>query len=152
MRLLLRFAACLPLVLAGPALGQDPAAEAPETADQAAGKIILQLNKLELGENACNAYMVVDNQSSEPLKELKIDIYLFDKQGIVLEGVALQFTEVRAEGEMVVPFELPAVACDEIGRVLLNKVLVCTDASGAAVDGCADLLVASSLTDAPFEN
>ena len=151
MRSLLRSTVCLLLVLVGPALGQDPAAEAPASADQAASQIMLQLNKLEPGEKACNAYMVVDNQRPEPLKELKIDIYLFDKQGIVLQGVALQFAEVRADGEKVVPFELPAVACDEIGRMLLNKVLVCTDASGAAVDGCADRLVASSLVDVPFE-
>lgn len=150
MRSLLRSAACLLLFLTGPALSQetDPAAEATETA----GTIMLQLNKLEPGENACNAYMVVDNQSPEPLTELKVDVYLFDKQGIVLQGVALQFADVGSEGEMVVPFELPAIACDEIGRVLLNKVLVCTDASGAAVEGCADLLVASSLAEVPFND
>jgi hypothetical protein len=144
-------AICLLLILSWPALGQE-AAETPEITDEGAGKIVLQLNKLEIGENACNTYVVVDNQTPHALKELKIDIYLFDKQGIVLQGVALQFTEVRAAGEMVVPFELAAVTCDEIGRVLLNKVLVCTDGSGASIDGCAGLLVASSLTGIPFEN
>jgi hypothetical protein len=156
MRSLLRIAICLPAFLVPPALSQDTPAEPPAEPAQAAGaaqgKITLQLNKMEASDNACHAYIVVNNQSPEPLQELKVDVYLFDKQGVILQGIALQFTGVGSDKEMVVPFELPDVACEDVGRVLLNKLLTCTSAEGAPIPGCDELLAVGSLAPAPFEN
>ena len=160
MRSVLRPAAIL-LLAAGPAFGQEtPAApvnpDAPAAATGAAaagtpGTITLELNKLAASENVCQAYFVVDNQSPHRLQELKVDVYLFDKQDVVLRGVALPFADVRAGRTMVVPFELPDLPCGDIGRVLLNKVLVCTDASGAPVEACADMLAVNTRSDVAFE-
>jgi hypothetical protein len=157
MRSLLGSAAACLFFIAHTAAAQDAqqnvAAAPPNEASGAApGTIALELNKLVPADNACHAYILVQNQTPEPLNELKVDVYLFDKQEIILEGVALQFNDVPSERERVVPFELADLACDSIGRVLLNKVLVCTGSGGAPVEGCADRLVTSTRAEASFEH
>jgi hypothetical protein len=150
----------VPLVAAGLALAAVPSfgqeAAAPETAAPPAaatvdGSILLELNKLVPVEDACHAYVIVNNQRPEALKELKLDVYLFDKRDIIINGIALQFSDVGTGRTRVVPFELPDLSCDDIGRVLLNKVLACTDGSGAPISGCADGLRLSSRAEAKFE-
>ena len=152
---LLRTAAILAL-FAGSASAQEAAEPAPEPAETtapgaAAGAITLELNKLVHVENACHAYVVIDNQSSRPLKELTVDVYLFDKAGVILRGLALPFTDVRSGRATVMPFVLPDLSCADVSRILLNKVLACTSADGAAVDGCADMLAVSTRAETAFE-
>jgi hypothetical protein len=152
---LLRTAAFLAL-LAGPATAQEAAAPTPEAAGStapgiAAGAITLELNKLVQVENACHAYVVIDNQGSRPLKDLTVDVYLFDKAGVILRGLALQFTDVRSGRATVMPFEFPDLPCADVSRVLLNKVLTCTSADGAPVEGCAEMLAVSTRAETAFE-
>jgi hypothetical protein len=123
----------------------ETAAPQPET-----GRISLELNKLTAAGNACQAFFIVDNQTPEALGELTVDIYLFDAEGVILRGLALQFADLRSGRATVVPFELPDLPCGNVSRVLLNNVLTCTDAQGAAVPGCAERIGVSTRT-APFE-
>jgi hypothetical protein len=147
--------------LACPAFGQQspqapepaaaPAGEAAARAPGGAGTITIELNKLVPVENVCQAYFLVDNQTPESLDELRVDVYLFDREGVVLRGVALPFLDVRAGRTMVVPFELPDIPCGDIGRVLLNGVLVCTGPGGAEVEACAELLAVRTRADVAFD-
>lgn len=141
----------------GPALSQQAepqpdsapaAAEAPQTA---AGALTLELNKLMAVNSVCQAYFVVDNQTPQALKDLTVDTYLFDKGGVILRGLALQFTDVPSGKATVVPFELPDLPCADVARILLNKVTSCTAADGAAVEGCAELLKVSTRAEVTFE-
>lgn len=142
----------------GPAVGQEsaepqPAAPAQETAaaETTPGALTLELNKLVAAENVCQAYFVVDNQTPDTLQELTVDAYLFDAEGVILRGLALQFMDVRAGRATVVPFELPDLPCGDISRILLNKVLTCTSAAGTPVTGCADKLAVSTRTEIAFD-
>ena len=154
---LLNAVACLALY-AGPAVGQQqpaaPAADAPPAAtaaDAASGTVTLELNKLMPAGDTCQIYFVVDNQTPQALQELTVDMYMFDEEGVILRGLALQFADLRARRETVVPFELPDLACGDISRVLLNNVLTCTNAEGAAVPACAEMVAVSTRADAAFE-
>jgi hypothetical protein len=155
MRSLSRTAAAISLLLASPAFSQDqPAATgepAAATAAPAEGAITVELNKMVPVENACHIYFVVNNGGAEPLGELQVDVYLFDKQGVILRGVAFQFLDLRPARSRVAAFELPDLPCSDVGRVLLNKVLTCTDAAGAAIEGCGDRIAVSTRTEAAFE-
>jgi hypothetical protein len=161
MRSILRLAAVLACLAAAPAQAQteggasttSDASAAPSAGQSAAGggSIALELNKLESVANACRGYFVVDNHTPETLKELQIDVFLFDKDGIILRRVALSFLDVRSGRTKVVLFDLADLSCGDIGRLLVNEVLACTDASGAAVPGCADRLAVTTRTDATFE-
>ena len=130
---------------------QAPAPAASEAPAPAAGGITLELNKLAQVDNACHAYMILDNQTPEQLQDLTVDVYLFDQAGVILRGLALQFADVRPARATVVPFELPDLPCADVSRVLLNKVLTCTRADGAAVDGCAELLGTRTKAQAAFD-
>jgi hypothetical protein len=145
------------LSLCGPALSQqaepqpDPAPAAVAPPQTEAGAITLELNKLTPVDRVCQAYFVVENQTPQSLQDLTIDTYLFDKNGVILRGLALQFVEVPSGRATVVPFELPDLPCADITRVLLNKVTSCTAAGGAAVERCADLLKVRTRAEVTFE-
>ena len=158
MRSYLRCVAALCLFLAGPAFGQDqPAAPADAAAPPAAGapaggSVTVELNKLVPVDNSCHIYFVLNNGAPAPLGELQVDVYLFDRAGVILRGVAFQFLDLQPGRTRVAAFELPDLGCGDIGRVLLNRVLTCTDAAGAPVEGSGDLIAVSTRTDATFEN
>lgn len=143
------------LVFCGSAFSQQ-AEPQPDSAPAVAGApatgaITLELNKLVQVDAVCQAYFVVDNQTAQPLKDLTVDTYLFDKAGVILRGLALQFADVPSGRATVVPFELPDLPCADVSRVLLNKVTSCTAADGAAVEGCANLLKVSTRAEVTFE-
>ena len=161
-----RWLALLLMVFATPALSQEtpapaePSAEVEPSSSAAAAPagdaapadaITVELNKLAPAENACQAYVVVTNGMSQPIEELQLDVYLFDAAGVILNGVALQFVDLRAGRPTVVPFELADLACPDIGRILLNKVLVCNGPGGTAIEGCADRIRVSARGEIPFE-
>ena len=159
MHCLIRTLAVLLLIAPGAALGQTapdtapdlPAATAAATEPaEAAGEISIELNKLESTPNACRGYFVVDNRTPEPIEELQIDVFLFDKEGVILRRVALSFLDVRSGRTKVVLFDLADLACGDVGRLLVNEVLACTDPEGK-VEGCADMVATSTRADAAFE-
>ena len=130
-RLSCRFAVMLACVFATPAFAQNeaPAVAATPQATPAEGSAIsIELNKLEPAQNACRGYFVVDNRSPKPLKELQID------DSVVQPRMALS-----------------DIKCDDIGRLLVNDVLACTDADGAAIEGCADIVGVTTRTAAKFD-
>ena len=153
-RLSCRFAVMLACVFATPAFAQNEApavAATPQAAPAEGSAISIELNKLEPAQNACRGYFVVDNRSPKPLKELQIDVFLFDKQDVVLRRVALTFPNVRTSRMKVVLFDLADIKCEDIGRLLVNDVLACTDADGAAIEGCADIVGVTTRTAAKFD-
>ena len=70
---------------------------------------------------------------------------------MILRGLALQFADVQPGRANVVPFELPDLACTDVKRILLNKVLTCTTTDDVAVEGCSDALTVNSRVDVPFD-
>jgi hypothetical protein len=140
---------CLPGVALAQATTEAPAAVAAQPAGEGP-RITIELNKLEKTEDACRGYFVIDNGMPDTLKELQIEVFLFDKQGVILRRVALPFPDVRSGRIKVVLFDLSGVACGDIGRLLVNGVLTCTAASGAPIEGCADRLAVTSRAEAEF--
>ena len=112
--------------------------------------VTVELNKLETADKACRAYFVVGNQLPDPLKELQLDVYIFDPKGVIAHRVGLSFTDVRPNRTKVVLFDLADLACGDIGRLLVNEVLACSSAKGP-VDHCADRLAVTTKTAARFE-
>jgi hypothetical protein len=121
---------------------QTPTSRVPE--------IHVELNKLEPAGNACRTYFIVTNGLAEPLKELRLDVFLFDKSGIILRRFGLTFMEARAERSKVVLFDLPDLACDALGRLVINDVVSCLSALGTPVHDCLARLRTSTRTPALF--
>lgn len=126
---------------------------APGTAGSgAAGRpITVELNRLEGAGNACRGYFLLRNKLPERVSELRLDVFLFDRKGVVVRRVGLTFPDLRPDRAKVVLFDLAEGDCADIGRVLVNDVIVCTGAAGAPIKDCAELIGTSTRTTAEFE-
>lgn len=133
-------AAALPAV----AGGQTAPAAQPATA-QASSAIGLQLNKLESYDKGCRAYMVVDNNSEATFQSYKLDLVLFQSDGVIGKRFALDLAPLKPQKKTVKLFELDGVGCDKIGSFLVNEVMECKTDDGAQAD-CLQKLSTSTLT------
>jgi hypothetical protein len=138
-------AAAAALLSALPSLAEEPAKTDAKT-DQAPGDAItLELNKLETAEKGCRAYVVVSNPSSTTYDTYKLDLVMFQTDGIIGRRFALDLAPLRPSKRTVKLFELDNTSCDAIGSFLVNDILECKAQSGP-VNDCLSRLKVSSLT------
>ncbi len=136
-------AATSAMLVAQTSLAQDAQ---PKT-DQPAGdtSVSLELNKLEPSDKGCRAYVVVSNTSSTTYDAYKLDLVMFQSDGVIGRRFALDLAPLRPSKRTVKLFELDNTSCDNIGSFLVNDVLECRAASGPVTDCLAGLKV-SALT------
>ncbi|RKQ72738.1 Tat pathway signal sequence domain protein [Oceanibaculum indicum] len=135
------------LAVAGLA-GTAPATASAQASAQASG-ISIELNKLEEQPNACRVYMLFENPGQTEFSEFQLDLVLFDTNGVIARRLSLDAAPLRAEKTSVKLFDIDGLACPKIGRILLNDMLGCADASGKRTD-CLKLIKPSSRVDAKF--
>lgn len=113
-------------------------AQAEETAP-----LKIELNKLEPQGGACRAYLVLENGSDSAFAELKLDMVMFDSDGVVSRRLAVQAAPLPAGKTSLKVFDIRDLPCDRLGRVLLNDVMACGDQSGPRGD-CLALIEATA--------
>ena len=113
------------------------------------GKVDVELNKLEALDGACRAYLVVRNGTKQRLDELKVDLVLFDDQGIVAKRLAVQLAPLPTGKTSLKVFDIAELPCPQVGQVLLNAVMSCRDATGKRPD-CLSMLAPSAKGAVPF--
>jgi hypothetical protein len=129
-----------------PSISAEPAATAaPEAAATSTGTTSLELNKLETYDKGCRAYMVVNNTSEVAYQAYKLDLVLFQADGIIGKRFALDLAPLKPQKKTVKLFELDGVGCDKIGSFLINEVMECKADSGPVAD-CLQRMSTSSLT------
>ena len=109
----------------------------------------VELNRLEQVDGSCRGYFVFRNGFAEPVETLDLDVFLFDAEGVIRQRVALASGRLEPGKTHVRIFELPDIACDDIGRVLLSDVMECGLSGG---DGCGPAVEVSSRAGVPFED
>ena len=114
-------------------------------ADVAASGTSLELNKLETTDKGCRAYVVVNNTTDVSYSAYKLDIILFQSDGVIGKRFALDLSPFKAQKKSVKLFDLEGVACDKIGSFLINEVMECKTDAGPATD-CLQRLATSTLT------
>ena len=123
--------------------------------------IALELNKLEplpaaQGAGAgCRVYMVVNNPEPPAIDTLRIDLVVFSTDGVIARRVAVDLGPLPPRKTSVRLFDLTGQDCDQIGRMLVNDVMVCqaAGAEGSADQqrqACLDRLVTTSRAKAPL--
>ena len=108
--------------------------------------ISVELNKLEPKNDACRAYLVLHNAGTA-LSQFKLDLVLFDADGIVAKRLIVDASPLRANKTSVKLFDIAGLACDNIDRVLINDVPACHDGVEARTD-CVDLVEPKSVAGA----
>ena len=125
-------------IVAAMVLGFALSAQAEEAA-----AVKIELNKLEAQGEACRAYLVLENGSDRTFSELKLDIVVFDSDGVVGRRLAVQAAPLPAGKTSLKVFDIRELACERLGRLLLNDVMTCGDETGARND-CLALIKATA--------
>lgn len=120
-----------------------PAAASTAGKDEPSDAIEIELNKLEPAADACRPYLVFHNRGTTALDALTLELVLFDADGFILRHFTLDAAPLAAGKTSVKLFEIPGVACNAIGRILLNQVTACAGADGA-LDDCQQRIRAAS--------
>lgn len=116
------------------------------TAAYAAGPTLaVELNKLEPQANGCRAYVVVQNDSPTLFQSLKLDLVLFQQDGVIGRRFAIDLAPLKPQKRTVKLFDLDSMACDKIGSFLINDVVECKSDTGP-VDDCLSGMTVKSLT------
>ncbi len=107
--------------------------------------LTLELNKLEPQDTSCKAYLVVDNPGSTGYQALKLDLILFQPDGVIGRRLAVDLAPMKAAKKSVKIFVLDGTACDKIGSLLINEVTECKSDSGP-INDCLAAMTVKSLT------
>lgn len=115
----------------------------------AEGGLKIELNKLETSENACRAYLLLENRSAVSFESLKLDLVLFDAEGVVAKRLAVEAAPLPQDKTSLKVFDIAKLPCDRISRVLLNKLTSCSDAQGSRSD-CLAMVSTAARGTVPF--
>lgn len=126
-------ALALTAATAWPALGQQ-------------SSLAVELNKLESQGDGCRAYLVVNNNGKTEYASFKLDLVLFQKDGVIGRRFAMDLAPLKPEKRTVKLFDLDKIGCKDIGSFLINDVMECKGASGP-IEDCLATLSVKSLTD-----
>jgi len=105
--------------------------------------VAVGLNKLEARDGACRAYLVIENGTASTFETLKLDLVMFDGDGVIARRLAVETAPLPADKTQVKLFDIQGQACGGIQRVLLNDVTDCADGDGSRSD-CLDRVSVSS--------
>lgn len=110
---------------------------------QPADRLSIELNTVQDVGGACRLTFVIANDTGKQIDKAVFETVIFDTAGAVVSLSLFNFRDLPAARPRVRQFELPGVACDTVGRALING------ASSCIVDGaenaiCEDALVLRS--------
>ena len=128
-------ASAIPLLIAASLTATPLMAEEPSLA--------LELNAVAEQDSGCRITFVATNRLSADLSALVVEAVIFTPDGLVDRLALLDFQTLPQTRPRVRQFDLPGLACDRIGQVLINAVGTCTGA-GLAPAACADAMTVSS--------
>ena len=126
------------LAFAGLSLGAVPALAEPKA-------FTVELNKLEPQGAGCRAYVVVQNDDETAYQTFKLDLVLFQQDGVIGRRFAMDLGPLKAKKRTVKLFDLDNISCDKIGSFLINDVVECKSDTGP-VENCLAGMTVKSLT------
>ncbi len=114
-----------------------------------AHSLAIELNKLEPNGQSCRAYLVLKNDSARRFDSLKLDLVMFDHDGVVTKRLAVQAAPLSLGKTSLKVFDIDGRDCAAIGSILLNDILTC-EVAPQAEGNCLDLVAASARGAVPF--
>lgn len=110
----------------------------------------IELNKIEDSAEGCRSVFVFDNRTGHDLNRFRIDLILFDAEGVYAKQLMLDMAPLYADKKTVASFLLDEQPCASIGSILVNDVPWCENGTGSAVD-CVRLLEVDSKAALPLQ-
>ena len=103
----------------------------------------IELNRLEQHGDGCRVHLVLENPAPRAYTSYRLDLVIFDAEGVIARRLALETAPLRANKTMVKEFELTGLPCKGVGRLLLNDVSACASPAGDLDDCVAATRVSS---------
>jgi hypothetical protein len=108
-------------------------------------KLSVELNKLEPQGSGCRAYVVVQNDEATAYQSYKLDIVLFQQDGVIGRRFSMDLAPLKPQKRTVKLFDLDNIPCDKIGSFLINDVVECKAEAGP-IENCLAGMTVKSLT------
>lgn len=105
-------------------------AAAPPATRAGGDGVHIELNRLEERAAGCRVHLVLENAAARAYTSYRLDLVIFDGDGVIARRVAVETAPLRASKTMVKEFELADLPCARVGRILLNDVTQCASAAG----------------------
>jgi hypothetical protein len=114
------------------------------------GKLTIEINKFEEIEGGgCRAFFLFQNSTPTSFEGFEMSLAIFNKAGVIDRLLSIDAAPLPVARTMLKLFEVPQIACTDIGQVLLHDVPVCKPQNAEATD-CYPLIALSSKTSAPL--
>lgn len=102
----------------------------------------LELNRVEQIDAACRFTFLAENRIGTDLSVFTVETVIIDTEGVVDRLTLFEFGALPDTTPRVRQFDVPALDCAQVGRILINGVSDC-----GGVEDCAPALTLSSRTD-----
>ena len=103
----------------------------------AAEMLGIELNAAEPADNRCRLTFVLENKTERAVDSIKLDLALFNPEGIVQRRMVVEMGPLRAAKTTVKTFAVDG-DCNQLGAILVNDVTACVPAdAGTCLEGLA---------------
>lgn len=112
------------------------------------GKLGIEVNKFEEIEGGgCRAYFLFQNNTATSFEGFEMSLAIFDKAGTIDRLLSIDAAPLPVARTTLKLFEIPQIACANIGQILLHDVPVCKPQNAENTD-CYPLITLNSRTTA----
>ncbi|MCV6577492.1 MAG: hypothetical protein OIF58_17345 [Cohaesibacter sp.] len=92
---------------------------------QGSQSLDLELNNSVQHDGVCRLSFMVRNGLSVPVTDLGLEVVLLNKDGLAQDFMMLRTGELISGKRRIRQFDLPDIACGDIGEILINDVADC---------------------------
>jgi hypothetical protein len=103
----------------------------------AADVLGIELNTAEPADNRCRLTFVIENKTERAVDSIKLDLAMFNPDGIVQRRMVVEMGPLRAAKTTVKTFAVDG-DCRQLGAILVNDITACAPAdAGSCLEGLA---------------
>ena len=112
------------------------------------GRLSIEVNKFEEIEGGgCRAFFLFRNGTATSFEGFEMSLAIFDRQGVIDRLLSIDAAPLPVARTTLKLFEIPQIACADIGQILLHDVPVCKPQNAEATD-CYPMIDLTSKTPA----
>lgn len=123
--------------------GAVPVTALAQSTESATPSLSLELNAVQDVGGACRLTFLVNNGTGMEIDKAVFETVIFDTSGGVVRLSLFNFRDLPADRPRVRQFEVPEIACDTVGKALINGANSCV-VEGAESEVCTEALSLSS--------
>jgi hypothetical protein len=115
----------------------------------AAEMLTIELNKLESFEDGCRSFFLFRNRTGVEWSVFELSLAILDRRGVIDRLLTIEAAPLPVGRTTLKLFEIPDIACESIGAVLMHDIAACEAEDGAFPD-CFAVVDLTSLASAPL--